>query len=69
MSTVRDLLVKYQHIISGIHIVGGSKGIFDVLVDGKALFSKHAEGRHAEPGEVLERFVGEYAQGVRPYEK
>lgn len=68
MSTVRDLLVAYQHIISDIHIVGGSKGIFDVLVDGKTLFSKHAMGRHAEPGEVLERFIGEYAQVIPPYE-
>lgn len=69
MGTVRDLLVNYQHIISDIHVIGGGKGIFDVLVDGKTLFSKHAEGRHAEPGEVLERFVGEYAQGVPPYAK
>ena len=27
-----------------------------MVVDGQVLYSKHAEGRHAKPGEVLERF-------------
>lgn len=64
---MRDLLGSYQHIIEDLRIIGGEKGVFDVVVDGDVLFSKHAEGRHAEPGEVLERFVRKYARGVRPY--
>lgn len=68
MRTVSDLLSNYQHIIEAVRVEPGSKGIFDVVVDGDVLFSKHAEGRHAEPGEVLERFEQAYAQGVPRYE-
>lgn len=69
MSAVRDLLHDYQHIIADVRLVTGSKGVFDVIVDGELLFSKHAEGRHAEPGEVLDRFRDQYAQGVAVYER
>ncbi len=31
-----------------------SGGVFEVMVDGKLVFSKKALGRHAEPGEILE---------------
>ncbi len=67
MGTVRDLLKAYQHIIEELRVIGGSKGVFDVVVDGEPLFSKHAEGRHAEPGEVLARFEERYAGGVPRY--
>jgi selT/selW/selH-like putative selenoprotein len=32
-----------------------SGGVFDVTVDGGTVFSKKAVGRHAEPGEIIER--------------
>jgi selenoprotein W-related protein len=35
-------------------MVRSSGGVFEVMVDGKLVFSKKALGRHAEPGEVLE---------------
>jgi selenoprotein W-related protein len=56
VSATKDLLVHYQHVISELTLVMGSKGVFDVIVDGQVLFSKHDAGRHAEPGEVLDRF-------------
>jgi len=56
VSAVADLLHDYQHVIEDLRLVTGSKGAFEVLVDGKVLYSKHAEGRHAKPGEVVERF-------------
>ena len=31
-----------------------SGGVFEVMVDGKLVFSKKKLNRHAEPGEVLE---------------
>jgi len=31
----------------------GEKSQFDVLVDGRLVFSKQQVGRHADPGEVL----------------
>jgi selenoprotein W-related protein len=69
VSAIRDLLHDYQHVIGDVRLVMGSKGVFDVNVDGELLFSKHAEGRHAEPGEVLDRFRSKYATGVSVYER
>lgn len=34
-------------------LVPGSNGIFDVIVDGKKVFSKFETGRFPEPGEVV----------------
>ena len=67
MRAVSDLLSTYQHVIESLTLVTGSKGIFDVEVDGELLYSKHATGRHAEPGEVLELFRDQFARDVTPY--
>ena len=67
MSAANDLLSTYQHVIGSLTLVTGSKGVFDVEVDGDMLYSKHATGRHAEPGEVLELFRERYASDVTPY--
>ena len=67
MSAANDLLSTYQHVIGSLTLVTGSKGVFDVEVDGDMLYYKHATGRHAEPGEVLEWFRDRYAQDVTPY--
>jgi predicted Rdx family selenoprotein len=48
---------SYQHVIEDLRLVTGSKGVFDVVVDGDVLYSKHTTGRHAEPGEVLSLFA------------
>jgi selenoprotein W-related protein len=64
---VSDLLSNYQHVVESLTLVTGSKGVFDVEVDGDVLYSKHASGRHAEPGEVLELFRDRYARDVTPY--
>ena len=49
--------------------VTGVKGVFDVVVDGRTLYSKHETGRHAEPHEVLTLFREQYAADVTPYER
>jgi predicted Rdx family selenoprotein len=67
VSTVRELLERYQHVLDSVTVVTGAKGVFDVEVDGELLYSKHATGRHARPGEVLALFADRYAQGVTPY--
>jgi hypothetical protein len=41
--------------------------VFDVVVDGDVLYSKHAEGRHANPGEVLKRFRALVGPNVSEY--
>ena len=67
MRTAGELLTRYQHVIESLTIVTGSKGVFDVEVDGVVLYSKHDTGRHAEPGEVLDRFRETYARDVPRY--
>ena len=69
MSAAHDLLRDYQHVIAELSLITGSKGIFDVIVDGETLYSKHGTGRHARPGEVLELFRTRYAQRVEVYER
>lgn len=67
MRAADDLLSAYQHVIEDLTLVTGSKGVFDVVVDGNVLFSKQDTGRHAEPGEVLQLFRDTYAGGVPEY--
>jgi predicted Rdx family selenoprotein len=67
VSATKDLLFHYQHVIEELRLVTGSKGVFDVEVDGEVIYSKHAEGRHAKPGEVLERFRALLGPDVREY--
>lgn len=69
MSAARDLVHDYQHVIADLTLVMGSKGVFDVEVDGELLYSKHATGRHAEPGEVLRLFRERHAADVPVYER
>ena len=68
MSAAHDLLRDYQHVIAELSLITGSKGIFEVIIDGETMYSKHDTGRHAQPGEVLELFRTRYAQGVEVYE-
>jgi predicted Rdx family selenoprotein len=67
VSATNDLLSSYQHVIESLTLVTGTKGVFDVEVDGELLYSKHSTTRHAEPGEVLELFRDRYAADVTPY--
>ena len=69
MSAAHDLLHDYQHVIESLTLVTGSKGVFEVVVDGATLYSKRAAGRHAQPGEVLTLFRERYAPGITPYER
>ncbi|GEM_PF-1031049 len=34
-------------------LIQGHSGVYDVTVDGDLVFSKYAEGRHAEDGEIV----------------
>ena len=59
----------YQHVISEMSLVTGSSGVFDVVVDGQVIYSKHSTGRHAEPGEVLALFREFVGPDVPIYER
>lgn len=67
MSATNDLLSNYQHVIEELRLVTGSKGIFDVVVDGEMLYSKGQTGRHANDGEVLELFTELVGPDVRRF--
>jgi predicted Rdx family selenoprotein len=69
VSAARELLHDYQHIIAELTLVMGSKGVFDVTVDGDLLYSKGQTGRHAGPDEILGRFRDQYASDVPVYER
>ena len=69
MSAAHDLLHDYQHVVAELSLITGSKGVFEVVVDGEVLYSKKSTGRHAKPGEVLQLFRDQYAQGVEIYER
>ncbi|MEY3031145.1 MAG: hypothetical protein RL058_1508 [Actinomycetota bacterium] len=59
----------YQHVIAELTLVTGSAGVFDVVVDGEVIYSKHSTGRHAEPGEVLALFRDYLGREVPIYER
>jgi predicted Rdx family selenoprotein len=51
-----DILSNYQQVIETFTFITGSKGAFELRVDGNLLYSKYASGRHANPGEALNLF-------------
>ena len=67
MRVVNDLLSNYQHVIAELKLITGGQGIFDVIVDGQKLYSKHETGRHADDGEVLALFTDLVGPDVRRY--
>jgi len=42
-----------QTLGAEVKLVEGSGGVFDVVVDGRTVFSKHETGRFPDPGEVV----------------
>ena len=69
MRAAGDLLHDYQHVIESLTLVTGSKGVFDVEVDGELLYSKQQTGRHAEPAEVLRLFRERIVPGEPVYQR
>ena len=57
VSAVNDILGNYQHLVDDLVLVTGRAGVFDVVVNDELIYSKAETGRHANPGEVLERFT------------
>ena len=68
MSAAKEILGAYQHVISELRIVGGGGGVFDVTVDDKVIFSKHAcADRFPEPGELAAALTETVAPNTRRY--
>ena len=61
MSLADELLSRWAPILAGVDLVTGTKGTFEVTLDGELIFSKKASNRHAREGEVtalIERRIG-----------
>lgn len=67
MSATQDLLSNYQHVIEDLRLVTGGQGVFDVVVNGQAIYSKGETGRHANDGEVLKLFSELVGPSVRRF--
>ena len=60
-------MTNHQHNIESLTLVTGTRGVFDVEVDGEAIFSKARTGRKPEPGEVLAAFEARLKPGFTRY--
>ena len=61
MSLAGELLDGWAPVMRGVELRSGTKGKFEVTLDGELIFSKETLGRHAEPGEIradVERRLG-----------
>ncbi len=58
-----ELLEDFASVIKSLTLIPSDGGRFEVMVDGRLIYSKKATGRHAEPGEIHRLF--EEATGVR----
>ena len=56
LEVAADLMTSYQHVIDQLVFEMGSRGVFEVEVDGQTIFSEKALDRHPYPGEVLKLF-------------
>lgn len=67
LRAAQELVKNYQHVLDEIVLEMGSKGTFEIEVDGDTLFSKQELERHPEPGEVLDRFRQYVGDEVQTY--
>jgi selT/selW/selH-like putative selenoprotein len=61
VSLADELLSGWAPILRGVELTSGTKGRFEVTLDGDLIFSKASLQRHANPGEVsaeIERRLG-----------
>ena len=56
MSLASELLGRWAPIIRVVVMQSGSRGRFEVSLDGGLIFSKEASGRFPKPGEVADLF-------------
>jgi selenoprotein W-related protein len=50
------MLENFTPIVESVKLIPSSGGRFEVIANDKLIYSKKAEGRHAEEGEVVRRF-------------
>ncbi len=61
MSLAGEILERWAPVMRTVELRAGTRGSFEVTLDGELVFSKRAEGRHAKRGEItsiIERRIG-----------
>jgi len=58
LHAAKALIKNFQHDLESITLATGSKGVFDVHVNGDLLFSKSESGRFPENGELVKLMIG-----------
>jgi selenoprotein W-related protein len=53
--TAQELLTTFQDEIGEVALIPGTGGVFEVRVDGKTIWSRKGEGRHAEITDLKRR--------------
>jgi len=48
-----EILKEKKNEIDALSLIPSSGGVFEVVADGKTVFSKKQTGRRPEPGEVV----------------
>jgi selenoprotein W-related protein len=48
-----EILKAKKNDVAAVSLIPSSGGVFEVIADGKTVFSKKQMGRRPEPGEVL----------------
>ena len=59
----QELLTTFQEELAEVALVPGSGGVFDVRLDGETIWSRVAEGRHAELRDLKRRIRDIVAPG------
>ena len=62
----QQLVIAKDGMVEGVHflpddppdLIAGKPGQFDVIVDGKVIFSKHEEGRFPDEEEIVRAMPG-----------
>lgn len=69
LAVVGELTRDYQHLIDKLTLIMGSKGIFDIKVDGQMVFSKADEKRFPAEGEILTLFENAVGKKIEKYQR
>jgi len=58
LKAAKALIKNFQHDLESLTLVTGSKGVFDVHVNGDLLFSKSETNKFPEDGELVKLIIG-----------
>jgi selenoprotein W-related protein len=53
-----EILKDKKNDVAALSLIPSSGGVFEVVADGKTVFSKKQTGRRPEPGEVVTQLNG-----------